>query len=274
MLFRPMRFGELLDGLFRSYRRTFWPLWSFFFLIHTPFFLLFITNLLHTFELWLALFAVLYLFILYPLWQSGCTHVVMHQVQKKQPKLTWHTLFLLALRRIWSLWIVNALLLIGLLLLSALIGAVVGSPLLFIDPDSATWEEMFWPLLALASLPCLLVVSYLWIRLSLVLPIISVESLSIRQALKRSWALTRHTYWRLLARWLSLLILQVPLFFIWIVYTDPFTSPKLFSIVFCAVTTPIALGLAPILLSLLYIDQRARTEAYDLTLQLADGGEA
>lgn len=275
MLSRPMRFGEMIDGMYRSLRNSFWQIWGVIFLINTPVLLLLISLIWYDFirlnlsSVFLFAFFI-YTFIFYPVWQNGCTKMVMHQIQQRKERLAWYTVLRLSRVKIFKLVMANGILISLLSSIFMMVTALIGLPMLLFSTET-TWH--LWIVVSISGLICFFPLTYLWIRFSLVLPVLANETISIIQAYKRSWSLTRHTHLALYARWMAWVILQLPFVFIWMVYMISVESPQPFWIIISLLITPIPLALGPIFLTLIYVDQRMRKEAFDLQLRLMDGGE-
>lgn len=274
-----MRFGELIDGIYRSLRKTFWPIWWFLFLLNTPFLLIIIGGYywiddIFDLEILIVVLICLYLFNLHPVFQHGCTQMVTYQLKHEKKRLKWFTPFIFPLQNIWRLWIVNGILMGMLLVVVILITLIIGFPVsTFYISSGAPWKASILPILVISGMISFIVVCYLWVRLSLALPITSFEQVTWKESFVRSWILTDRSYFTLFGKWLVWALLQLPILFSWIFFATSFEAPELFSVIVCLLTSPIIQALGSILLSFLYIDQRARKEAFDLQMQLTDRGE-
>jgi hypothetical protein len=128
----------------------------------------------------------------------------------------------------------------------------------------------------------------LWVRLSLTLPAVVLERLSPRQAIKRSWQLSRGSFWRLfgilLLTWIIVLVatsvLTIPFELIGgaagggslgmfgaaaTTSTTALIIGGIGTILAATVTRPVSAGVTV----LLYVDLRMRREGLDLTLRNA-----
>jgi membrane-anchored glycerophosphoryl diester phosphodiesterase (GDPDase) len=121
---------------------------------------------------------------------------------------------------------------------------------------------------------------YLSVRLMLVTPLIVLESLGPVQAIKRSWALTQRSFWRLLVLvvvlgLLSLLLISLPELLISFAGVLLMADPNLIqpmSIAAAVLTqcgTILVLPLQWLAYTLTYYDLRVRSEGYDLEQQIA-----
>lgn len=283
MFFRPMSFGEVIDGIFRSLKRTFWPLWWFLFLFNLPLelFLIFWESVAQNtaiFDGLLLLFFVIYLFFLFPLFQNTCTTVVTRQIKQNEKKLTLGFLFANALKQFDRLFLANAALLLLLLLLTVVCMLPMVVPIyLFYEPmDLLSNDEQLISVIAIVIMVgCMLWLfpaSYLGIRLSLALPVITEEKLSVKEAFLRSWSLTKRSYFLLFGKWVMLCFLLVPIIFLGIYLTDVLQEMQLLLDFLLLLIDPVFIALPHLLLSFIYLNQRAKKEGYDLELLLAERG--
>lgn len=276
VFFRPMSFGEMIDGIFRSLRRTFWPLWWFLFIVHVPiefFFLLFerIGNE-SRFEWILSLvYFVIYMLFLIPLFQNVSTHVVMKQIKEEEEKLTLRFLFSIAFNQYGKLFLVNTLMFLMLIVLVVLILLPIGLPFLLFSSETELTSRLAVVFVA-AALCGMIPGSYLGIRLSLTLPVITEEGLSVKKALVRSWILTKDSYFRITGKWLLLFALQLPILFLGAYLADVFQHAEFLLNILLLLIDPIFMVLPHVLLSLIYVNQRAKKEGYDLELLLEERG--
>lgn len=264
-----------MDSVFRMLRTHFWPIWCFLFLLLIPYQLLVEGKRL--FEIPIehseVIVLLIYLLLFYPIIQSGLSQVVMHQYQQGSPQFSWRMIFSMAgknLRRVWMTHILLvSLLLFWILLMCFIVVGVVGLfkvydireafPHIMMQPD------ILWFIGLLSIWP----VSYTWIRFSLALPMVTLESKSIREAYARSWQLTKRTYMILCIKWICLAFLLLPIILFWL-FVDTLQLSKVFIICVHLVMSPMILAFGPIFLSLIYIDQRARKEAFDLEIALKE----
>lgn len=178
--------------------------------------------------------------------------------------------------RIWALIGVSLLtLLIALLPLIVVLLVVLGLVL-------AADEQGIWGLLLL--LPAIPVMIFLWIKVQFAVAVTVLERLGPVTSIKRSWTLTRDQWWRIFGITLlaSILlgivssILTIPAAAI--AATTLVSNPdaqtlglwptlavQASSLVVITLTSPFGAGVT----SLLYIDQRIRKEALDVTLMAA-----
>ena len=84
--------------------------------------------------------------------------------------------------------------------------------------------------------------SYIWIRISLVLPAIAVETASVKEGFARSWALTRKSYFSLISKWLLLLIFQIPVYFLSVYLSEIFVDAQFFYDLIFLLIDPILIG--------------------------------
>ena len=276
MFFRPMSFGEVIDGIFRSLRRTFWPLWWFLFLFNFPLELFFIfwesiAKSSTIYDGLALLFFVIYLFFLFPLIQNACTTVVAKQIKQDEKKLTLRFLFANAFKQFDRLFLANALLLLLLLLLTVFIMLPIGIPV-YLFSDEEQLIDVLAIVVTVGIMLWIFPASYLGIRLSLALPVITEEKLSVKEAFLRSWALTKGSYFLLFGKWVMLCFLLFPIIFLGIYLTDTLQDVQFLLDFLLLLIDPVFIALPHILLGFIYINQRAKKEGYDLELLLAERG--
>lgn len=268
-----MKYGEMMDSVFRILRKNFWPVWCFLFIINTPFQLLVEFN--HIFEIPrienIEIIVIsIYLFVLYPVIQNALSQVVIHQYQQRCTRFSWQKLFSMASTNLGRIWATHILLVGLILLLILLIFLIVGGPFWGISLSKKAASQVIWPkILWLIGLLSIGPVSYLWLRLSLALPMITLEWKSVQESYVRSWRLTQRAYMVLCIKWISLALLLLPVFLFWL-FIDSLQFSKIFLICVKLLMIPILLAMGPIFLSLIYIDQRARKEAFDLEMALKE----
>lgn len=118
---------------------------------------------------------------------------------------------------------------------------------------------------------------YLSIRLSLIFPVMTEEGLAYFQCLKRSWALTKSSFWRIFGLLLILVLLDsfitsIPSSVNQMLLLDPSFYSMGIAMVFSLTITLFLCLTAPlkmIALVLIYADRRARREGLDLEMQMA-----
>jgi hypothetical protein len=283
---RPMKFGELLDGTFRIYKRHFWAVWLFVFLITFPFTLWIEWWYLQEAKinldqtaipaekeiLILLLSALIWLAFFHPFIQNACADL------SRAEKIGWKQLFASAFRNIWKVMLSQWFICLLWVLIFAVILSMIGLPLYFLahsegadDPDSVLWM-VFLICLFFFLFPGV----YLYVRLSLVIPILHTENCSIRQSVTRSWELTRRAFGSAFGILVCLFLLTIPLEFV-LVGMEELTAAfdlmpdglwnavyLLAAVLIDSLLTP----LIPIFIGIFYWNQRAVKEAYDLVSQL------
>lgn len=273
MFFRPMNFGEMIDSTFRSLRKTFWPLWWFFFLFNVPLELFFIyweyfSNNSSNVELILFIaFLIIFLFLLTPIFQNVCINVVIDQLKGEEKKFTLKFLFSIAFDGFGKLFLANALIIISLLLLAVIIILLVGLPV-YLFAGSVSLMDQLVTILIVGGLIWTIPASFLGIRLSLTLPILAIEMVSIRAAFARSWLLTKHSYASLTGKWILLFVFQTPFYFLGVYLLEMLEHATFFYDIVFLLLDPIFVAMIYVFSSFLYIDQRTKKEAFDLQLGL------
>ena len=174
-----------------------------------------------------------------------------------------------------------ALLLLELLAVSITAGIVVGVIVLLAATTPTAAAVIVGVLLGLGAL-----VAIIWVavKVSLAAPAVVLERVSPISALRRSWSLTNGQWWRVLG---ITLLAQLIVYVISQIISTPVTliavassgstglsstaavAVQLVSVVVSALTTPFTAGVT----ALLYLDQRIRKEALDVTLMAAAGKE-
>lgn len=279
MFFRPMSFGEIMDGIFRSLRKTFWPLWWFLFLFNVPFELFFVLwdaisdKPLNAEIILFLTFLAIYLLLLVPVFQQVCTNVVICQMKGEEEKVSLKYLFSISFDRYGKLFLANGLIVLILIVLGLMIMFPIGLPFLLLSTGTV-WMDQVMTILTISGLMWMIPASYIWIRISLVLPAIAVETASVKEGFARSWALTRKSYFSLISKWLLLLIFQIPVYFLSVYLSEIFVDAQFFYDLIFLLIDPILIGMVHVLLSLIYMNQRAKKEGFDLQLMLEKRGEA
>src|SRR5690606_2288029 len=129
-----------------------------------------------------------------------CTKVVIHQIKKEEHKLTIRFLFSNTFDQYLRLLLANGFLLLLLVALALFIMLPIGIPFyLFSSPDMQ-FVHSLTVVLIVGIMIWIFPASYLGIRLSLTLPTITEERLSVRKAFARSWSLTRRSFFRLVGK--------------------------------------------------------------------------
>lgn len=278
MFFHPMSFGEILDGIFRSIRNTFWPLWWFLFLFNIPFELFFIfweylsDNESNVGLIPFTIFLLIYLFLLAPIFQNVCTNVVLVQMRGEEHKLSLQFLFALSFNRFGRLFLANGLILFLIIVLGLFIIFPIGLPIYLLSTSTNVMDQMV-TILIISGMIWIFPASYIWIRFSLALPTLIIETESIKKAFARSWSLTKQSSLSLISKWVLLLGFQIPIYFLGVYLTEIFQNARFFCDFILLLIDPIFIAMPHVLLSLIYINQRAKKEAYDLQLMLEKRGE-
>lgn len=273
MFFRPMSFGELIDSTFRSLRKTFWPLWWFFFLFNMPLELFFIyweyfSNNSSNVELILFIaFLIIFLFLLTPIFQNVSTNVVVDQLKGREKKFSLKVLFSIAFDGLGKLFLANAITIISLLLLAICIILLVGLPV-YLFGSSVSLMDQLATILIVSGLIWIIPASFLGIRLSLTLPILAIELISIHAAFARSWLLTKHSYVSLMGKWILLFVFQTPFYLLGVYLLEMLEHAPFFYDIIFLFLDPIFVAMMYVFSSFLYIDQRTKKEAFDLQLGL------
>lgn len=290
---RPLTFGEILDMTFRIYKNRFASILVITLLLCGPFYFL------NEFSSWLFRFrsmemvtewdviagmAMLILFfivitligiILLPLWLAAVTGISAGAFLRNE-SFTWIEGLRLAGKH-------GAKSILTCLLLFA-IGA--GGALIFFIPlflsifflEAAGTAD--WVLGMLAIFPSLiftLFALYVSIRLSLIFPVMIEEGIAYFKGLKRSWALTKSSFWRTFGLMFILIVLEgfitsIPSSINQALWVDPTFQSMGIAIIITLTTTFFLCLTAPlkvIALVLVYADRRARREGFDLEQRVA-----
>jgi len=175
----------------------------------------------------------------------------------------------------WSILMTLGIILLTLLAALAIAGLTIAA---------ANVSEGFAVALALLlALGLLVLVLWLSIKLLFVAPIIAIERCGIREALRRSWELTRGHFWRILGIYLlgTLLVslvsglLTTPLTVLSGaigIGTGSFGAPLILDIIRIVLSNALSMIFTSGLLTLLYIDTRTRSEGLHNSLISATAG--
>jgi hypothetical protein len=258
---RPLGFGELLDEVFRVYRRHFWLFVSIALLVALPPLVL---QILSGQADQVGFSASLI---------SGATAGGSGQ-EARPPDLN-----LLALGLQYLLAIALIPFAEGAIALAA-IDTALGRPVTLASCFRRVLQR-YWALLGVALLGvvllplffCLPVFVWILVRWSMAVPALLAERRGPVQAIQRSWELTRHSWWRLFGILLVVVLMQLVLNSLLgaaglpIAILIPFVSNLVRGAVAVTVSTLGAALVTPILylcLVLLYFDLRIRKESFDL----------
>ncbi|WP_170105253.1 glycerophosphoryl diester phosphodiesterase membrane domain-containing protein [Desmospora activa] len=219
---------------------------------------------------------VTYIF-LYPLMRVAVSWITVRNLIEEQAVTTGE-----ALKRAWKTatsallthWLAGAIVLGGLVVIAALVflpfsllGIIAGEWVVTLILSGIVFLLLILPLL-------------LWvlIRLSLLFPVIVEEQTSYFAALKRSWSLTRRSFWRLFAFFLfvgtilfgvtGIMGVVLQLLLMWwasIDWTYLWIGNIIVALVLTGLTCLLEAGLG-VLATVLYVDQRIRLEGVDLEL--------
>ncbi|MBA4496385.1 hypothetical protein ACFO25_02290 [Paenactinomyces guangxiensis] len=282
--FQPLGFGELLDGTLRIYRRHFWSLWTFCFLISFPFNLWIewwylqethrfasipadrelIILLIDTF-IWFA--------ILPPFIQSACVYL------SRLKRTGWKELFVSIRNNLWKVLAAHWLICLLWGVLFTLIVVLIGLPLYMSAQENGSTnpDEIIWMAFSICMLVFLIPGSYFYVRLSLVTPVIVEENPTIWRAITRSWELTKGVFGSTLGILVCLGAITIPFLFVQIGIKELSTAVSFYQtswiwdgiyILSVLLIDPLLLFLYPVFCGIFYWNQRARKEAYDLQYQL------
>ncbi len=284
--FRPLKFGELLDGTFRIYKRHFWAVWLFVLMFTFPFTL--------WIEWWYLqengvsldqtavsaekaimiqlLSALIWMAVIHPVIQNACADL------SRKERIGWKQLCATSFYNIWKIMLCQWLIV---LLWAVIFGAIlstVGLPLYSLanSKGADNLDTALWMAFLLCLFLFLLPGVYLFIRLSLVIPILRTEECSIRQSMKRSWELTRGAFGRAFGILVSLLLFSIPLTIILVgmeglaaaFYPVPDWLWNFVYLLTAVLVNSLMTPLLPIFFGIFYWNQRAVKEAHDLMSQL------
>ncbi|SEN31668.1 hypothetical protein [Lihuaxuella thermophila] len=283
---KPLKFGELMDGTFRIYKRHFRSVWLFAFLVTSPFTL--------WIEWWywqesklnfaqtaipaekeimiLVVSTLIWLAVFHPLIQNACADLSREEV------IGWKQLFVSSFYNIWKIMISQWLICLLWGLMFAVIVLTVGLPLYFLARLEGTDDPnlMLWMVFLISLFFFLLPGVYLYVRLSLVIPVLRTEGCSIRQSVIRSWELTRGAFWSTLGILVCLYLVSIPLAFVLVgmeelsatFYLMPDWLRNVVYLLATVLIDALLTPLIPIFFGIFYWNQRAVREAYDLVSQL------
>jgi len=270
---RPLSFGELLDDVFRVYRRHFW--------------------LLVSISLVLALPTLILEILSGQADQLGFSAAVLNQAASgSQPQFTQPPqLNFIAL----GLQYIVAILLVpfveGAITLAAM-EVALGRPVTLASCLRGVLRR-YWALLGLALLGLLLfplflcfpVAIWILVRWSVSVPALLAEGVGPVRAIQRSWELTRAHWWRLFGILVVVVLIQLVMNSIVgaaalpLAAVIPFVSPLVRGSISLTVSTIGTAVITPVLylcLVLLYFDLRIRKESFDLdqlAAQVRGGGQ-
>jgi hypothetical protein len=228
-------------------------------------------------EQWFPIFVVGFaidFFVLYPLLQIVCFRLVAMERKNGNVSLPVKSIFSLGFRNIGKSFFSHLLLCTGYILLYLLIFFVIytlGNGMFGQIPEAE--EYIFWFAVGFGYFIANVTGIFLFIRFAVVIPIIETEPLGIFQAFRRSWALTRFSVWSIFGMLFAIFLVSLPFSFAsmglqqflegWI----PFASDLFWEWVdqiMLLLVSPITLPIPCILFSIVYWNQRAIKEAYDL----------
>lgn len=285
---RPLGFGEILDMTFRIYKNRFASIWIITLLLCGPFYFL------NEFSSWMFMFRsmemvtewdviagfamLIFLFIvvmligiiLWPLWFAAVTGISSGAFLRDE-SFTWIEGLRLA-GKYGAKSILTCLLLFALGLGGAL---VYFAPLfisLFLLEAAGTADWILGMVTICSTLLFACSTLYLSIRLSLIFPVMIEEGLAYFQCLKRSWVLTKSSFWRTFGLLFILIVLagfitNIPFSIGQFFWVDPVFQSTGMAMIISLTTTFFLCLTAPltvIALVLVYADRRARREGFDL----------
>lgn len=259
---RPVGLGELLDDVFRVYRRSFWLLVAIALIVSLPAFLIqFASGQADQFG-----------FLITAIGSLARTDTLTTQ----QPPSTPNVAFL-------GIGAVVSIVLTPFTLGAiprAVIDIVQGVPVTIRSALTATlhryWSLMGLTLLYLLIAPlfiCFPVAIWLFVRWSVAVPALLAERVGPIKALDRSWVLTRGHWWRLFGCLLLIYFLTSVIsgalgaFAFPVAFVVPFVPPVVRGAIILTVETAAAAVVQPALylcITLLYFDLRIRREDFDL----------
>jgi hypothetical protein len=270
---RPLSFGELLDEVFRIYRRNFWLLASITLLLALPILALQIVSGQAD--------------------QLGFSAALLNGAAggSTSPDAQPPQINFIALGLQYLLALVLVPFTEGAVALAA-IDVALGRPATLASCFRGVLRR-YWALLALALLTvvlgptaiCLPVFIWILVRWSVAVPALLAEGKGPIQAIQRSWDLTRDNWWRLFGILVVVVLLQSVMNWVLgvaslpIAIAIPFVSPLVRGSIAVTVTTLGSAVVTPILylcIVLLYFDLRIRKESFDLdqlAAQVRSGGQ-
>jgi hypothetical protein len=264
---RPLAFGELLDEIFRIYRRHFGLLVAISLLLALP---VLVTQIFGGQAEQLAFTAAFFTGLL--------TQSTAALAAPPQPNLLWYASFYLVT-------FLLALFTAGAVTLAA-IEVMLGRPATLLSTLAGTLRRylallaqvLIYVLAVVPALLCLPVAAWIFIRWSVAVPALLAEGIGPVQALRRSWELTRGHWWRLFGILVVVYLLAyvvssvLGIFALPLAILVPFVPDVVRGAVALTVTTLASALVAPIeylCVVLLYFDLRVRKESFDLD-QLAE----
>jgi hypothetical protein len=274
--FAPSTYRELLDGTFRFYRRHLKAVWWFSFLILTPLTFWFIegyvetesTNTSMESTIDLILEGTIRLAIVYPLMLSAFA------VPDGQ-ELTLKGCFSRAFRQFGRVLAGSGFITLIQGFIFFLIMGCIGLPLYFLkqaDAGGPSPDDMPFALNVSLFLTCIPGI-FLYVRQAFIIPAIRAEGLGLRQAIRRSWELSRGTTFQSAGILVLLSVLAYPFitglfalqdwrFFLGV--SDPAWLWTGMDYLYITVVRASLEPLIPIFLILLYRNQRIKREGLDL----------
>jgi len=290
---RPLEFGEILDMTFRLYKNRFVSIFAITLLLCGPFYFLNEVStwviLIRSMEvvtewdaiaiiaLLILLLIVIMLFgiILMPLWFAAVTGISAGAFFRDE-SFTWIEGLKLA-GKYGKKSILTCLLLFALGTAYPLIyfGSLFIFLLLIDKTGAADWVSLI--LIVFSFLFFIFFTLYLFIRFSLIFPVMTEEGLAYFSCLKRSWTLTKSSFWRIFGLLFILILLDsfitgIPSTINQALLSDPsFYSMGIAMAISLTITFFLCLTapLKMITLVLIYADRRARREGLDLEMQMA-----
>lgn len=292
---RPLGFGEILDMAFRIYKKRFAPIFVLTLLIYGPFY--FFREMLSWFigleslgtvteqdvileTAWIIIllifiFIALIMMFLWPLWMAAITGISAGTFLRNE-SFTWidglklagkyGLKSLLTFLTVFSLGLACGLFFLISLFFFIFLDEIVGPPDWIIGM-MAIFLILFFTLF-------ILIVS---IRLSLLFPVILEEGIAYFECMKRSWELTKSSFWRIFGLLFILTIIEgiitgIPASINQVFMVSPVFQSTGVAIAFSLITTFFFCFTTPlqaITMSLVYIDRRARREGWDLEQKMA-----
>jgi hypothetical protein len=285
---RPLGFGEILDMTFRIYRKRFRPIFVLTLLIYGPFYFLremlgWLLGLqsqgrfsepdlivgMTLMTLFFILIALIML-ILWPLWMAAITGISSGTFLRDE-SFTWiDGLRLSGKHGLKSA--LTVLMIFALGLGCGLAYLILLLTVLFVAETAGAPDWLLGLLVIFPTLIFILSMLIASIRLSLVFPVILEEGTAHWECLKRSWQLTKSSFWRIVGLLFSLVVIEgmitsIPSFISQSFLFNPSVQSmgiaitlSLTATFFFCLTTP----LQAIAMLLVYVDRRARREGWDL----------
>ncbi len=279
ILRNPLKFGEMVDGVFRLYRKEFKKLFLFA-MIGNVILLGWIKWLqfqvmepgkipIESFDWFILLWAQLAVssFFYFPLLQNLAFQITNKQlIQSDHHPVTWKQLFVMSFRNLGKVFIVQGLFFTLLWSFFFLLGS-----LLFHQSDVETFQErlMFTSTTSFYLFSPLIL--YLAVRFSLLIPVISAEKVGVFQAFKRSWWLTQGRFGAILGRFIFVVLAILPFYLSSSMIQDVSFYPAeqdqtwlMVAFLSDLLLVPLCDWVIPFYFSLVYWDERMRKEAIDL----------